>query len=222
MASDAASGTGPKRITRKQSRDLTRARLLEAAGRVLAERGYYGASVEEIAEQAGFSRGAFYSNFESKEDVFLAVLDAYIGLEIRSVTEALEKDPSPEAFFDFLRSRAIRRSREGRQWTLLMAEFWLHVVRHPELAPKLAARQRAGRAAIARVIEVRCEHLGITPPESPEELASVMMAVDDGLVLQEYLDPGAVPEDLRARASVLLIRGLAASTALPSPDVPSS
>ncbi len=212
MASKVETGGEPRRLTRQESRARTRALLVEAAGRVFAERGYYGASVEEITERAGFSRGAFYSNFGSKEDLFLAVLDAHIDAEIRSASEALQESSSPEAFLQFLHSRAVRRSKEGRQWTLLWAEFWLHVVRHPELAPKLAARQRVGRAAIARVIEIRCEQLGIALGAPSEELASVMLAVDDGLVLQEFLDPGAVPEDLRARAAVYLIRGMAADT----------
>jgi AcrR family transcriptional regulator len=199
----------PRRLTRQQSRARTRALLVEAAGRVFAERGYHGASVEEITERAGFSRGAFYSNFDSKEDLFLAVVDAHMDFEIRSASEALQEGSSPEAFQQFLRSRAVRRSKEGRQWTLLWSEFWLHVVRHPELAPKLATRQRAARAATARVIEIQCGQLGIELSVPSEELASVLLAVDDGLVLQEYLDPGAVPEDLRAKAAIFLVRGMA-------------
>lgn len=220
MAQKVGSGRKRRRPTREESRARTRALLMKAAGLVFAERGYYGASVEEIAEQAGFSRGAFYSNFDSKEDLFLAILDAHIDSEIRSVSEALAKDSSPGALLDFLRFQAVRRSKEARQWTLLWAEFWLHVVRHPELAPKLAARQRAARAAIARVIETQCEQLGIALPAPPDELASVMLAVDDGLVLQEFLDPGAVPEDLRASAAALFFRGMAASAFAPSSDLP--
>jgi AcrR family transcriptional regulator len=202
---------GRTRLTREESRARTRSLLIEAAGKVFAERGFTGASVEEITGRAGFSRGAFYSNFDSKDDLFLAVLDGHIEAEIASVTRTLETNPSPEAFFEFLRSRAIRRSREGREWSLLWAEFWLHVVRHPDLAPKLAVRQRAARSAIAAIIEGQCRQLGIRLPLPAEDLASVMLAVDDGLVLQEHLDPGAVPDDLRARATVLLMQGAAVS-----------
>ena len=203
-----------KRLTRRESRAATRARLIESAGEVFAERGFYGASVEEITERAGFSRGAFYSNFASREDLFLAVLDAYLDVELHALAEALKREmSSPGAMLEFLQSRAVRRSTEGRQLTLLWAEFWLHVVRHPEFAPKLAARQKAGRSAIARVIASQCDQFGFAPPGPPEHMASVMMAVDDGLVMQEFLDPGAVPDDLRARAAVLLFRGMAAEWA---------
>jgi len=211
-----------KRLTRQESRALTRARLVEAAGLVFAERGFYGASVEEIAERAGFSRGAFYSNFDSKEDLFLAVLDAHIESEMALTTEALGEDPSQEAVLEFLHSQSVRRRRQGRGWTLLWAEFWLHVLRQPELAPKLAARQRKARSAIARIIEGRCRQLGIVPTMPPEDLASLILAVDDGLVLQEHLDPGVVPDDLRASASVLLFIGMAFSPAAQPPTDPST
>ena len=203
-----------RRLTRQESRAATRAKLIESAAEVFAERGFYGASVEEIAERAGFSRGAFYSNFASREDLFLAVLDTHLDAEVRALSEASEREASsPGALLKFLESRAVRRSAEGRQLTLLWSEFWLHVIRHPELAPKLAARQRAGRAAIARVIARQCDQFGFAPPGPPEHMAAVMMAVDDGLVMQEFLDPEAVPDDLRARAAVLFFRGMAAEWA---------
>jgi AcrR family transcriptional regulator len=199
------------RLTRDESRARTRARLLESAAAVFAQRGFYGASVEEIAERAGFSRGAFYSNFEDKSDLFLALLDDRLERELRAVEETLADEAGPGAFLDLLRRGGGRRS-EPKEWTLLWAEFWLHVMRHPELAPKLAARQQAIRAAVARLVENQCRQLGITLPVPAEELASVLLAVDDGLKLQEDLDPTAVPEDLRVRILIVLLRGLAAQT----------
>ncbi len=199
------------RLTREESRARTRARLLETAAAVFAQRGFYGASVEEIAERAGFSRGAFYSNFEDKSDLFLALLDDRLERELRAVEETLADEAGPGAFLDLLRRGGGRRS-EPKEWTLLWAEFWLHVMRHPELAPKLAARQQAMRAAVARLVENQCRQLGITLPVPAEELASVMLAVDDGLKLQEDLDPTAVPEDLRVRILIVLLRGLATQT----------
>jgi AcrR family transcriptional regulator len=211
-----------KRLTRDESRAQTRSRLIEAAGEVFAERGFYGASVEEIAERAGFSRGAFYSNFDSKEDLFLAVVDAHIESEMSSTAEALGEDPSEEVTLEFLNEWSVRRSKQARRWTLLWAEFWLHVLRQPELAPKLAERQRRARAAITKLIESRCRQLGIEPTMPPKDLASLVMAVDDGLVLQEHLDPGVVPEDLRARASVLLFIGMAFSPPVQGGNDPGS
>lgn len=205
--------TPPVRRRREEQRAETRERILAAAGEVFAERGFYGASVEEITERAGYTRGAFYSNFESKADLFLAVLDAHIERERQMVTEVLTRDPSANAFFELLNSRVadVRKSGESQRWALLWAEFWLHVMRHPELAPKLAERQAGVRAGIAGLVERQCAAYGITLPMPAEDLAAVMLAVDDGLRLQESLDPAAVPPDLRARMLVVLFQGLAAS-----------
>jgi AcrR family transcriptional regulator len=199
------------RLTREESRALTRARLLESAAALFAERGFYGTSVEDIAERAGFTRGAFYSNFEHKSDLFLALLDDRLEGELRTLEETLGGEDGPGAFLDLLRVGGGRRS-EAREWTLLLTEFWLHVQRHPELAPKLAARQQAIRTAVARLVERHCGQLGITLPMPATELASVMLAVDDGLKLQEDLDPTAVPEDLRVRILIVLLQGLATQT----------
>ncbi len=157
-----------------------------------------------MAARAGFSKGAFYSNFESKDEVFLALLDVHIEADLRSPREALQRDASPEAFVEFLRARGGRHTKEAEAWRLLSAEFWLHVVRHPELAPKLAARQRAARDAVAAMIETRCAESRLAPPVPADQLASLILAVDDGLRLQEFLDPEAVPDDLRAMALMLL------------------
>lgn len=201
-----------QRLSREESRARTRARLLESAAAVFAERGFYGASVEEIADRAGFSRGAFYSNFGHKADLFLALLDDRLEQEIAALEALLGEEGGPGAFLDLLRRGGGRRA-EAKEWTLLWAEFWLHVMRHPELAPKLAARQQAARRAIAAVIERQCDQFGVSLPLPAEELASVMLAVDDGLKLQEELDPAAVPHDLRARILILLWQGMASRPA---------
>jgi len=204
----------PVRRSREEQRAATRGRLLEAAGEVFAERGFYGASVEEITERAGFTRGAFYSNFETKADLFLAVLDAHIERDRQLVTDVLARDPSANAFFELLKQRSagVRESGETQRWALLWAEFWLHVMRNPELAPKLAERQAGVRAGIAEMVERQCATFGITLPLPAEHLAAVMLAVDDGLRLQESLDPTSVPSDLRARMIMVLFQGLAASS----------
>jgi AcrR family transcriptional regulator len=185
--------TPPVRRRRDEQRAETRERLLKAA--------------------AGYTRGAFYSNFETKADLFLAVLDAHIARERQVVKDLLTEDPSANAFFQLLNSRAAeaRESGESQRWALLWAEFWLHVMRHPELAPKLAERQADVRAGIAGLIERQCAAFNITLPMPAEHLAAVMLAVDDGLRLQESLDPAAVPPDLRANMLVVLFQGLARS-----------
>jgi len=196
--------TDQTRLTREESRARTRARLIDAAGAVFAERGFYGASVEEIAERAGFTKGAFYSNFETKEDLFLALLDQRIEADMAALRSLAEAASLP-AFLEFIGGRAARRDSEGVQWSLLTAEFWLHAVRNRELIPKLAARQQAARSALATVISRLCQQTGVTLAAPAEDLASVMLAIDDGLALQEALDADAVPADLRLRTMLLFV-----------------
>ncbi|MDQ6613362.1 MAG: TetR family transcriptional regulator C-terminal domain-containing protein [Actinomycetota bacterium] len=118
-----------------------------------------------------------------------------------------------------MRDRAARRGADGEQWALLSAEFWLHALRNRELVPKLAARQQAGRAALARVIEGVSAQLGFPLPAGGHDFASVMLAVDDGLVLQEALDPKAVPDDLRVRTLILFVQAMAAAAGPPPSGV---
>lgn len=113
-------------------------------------------------------------------------------------------------FVEFVTARAVRQETDRERWALLSAEFWLHAVRNPALAPKLASRQHAGRVALARVIEALCTQMGFPLPDRAEDLASVILAVDEGLVLQEALSPNAVPVDLRLRALLLFVRAISA------------
>jgi AcrR family transcriptional regulator len=197
-----------RRLTREESRARTRERLIRAAAAVFAERGFYGASIEDIAERAGFSKGAFYSNFESKEDLFLAVLDEHLDADMTAL-RALAEHPSLPEFLAFIGGRAASQAADGERWRLLTAEFWLHALRNRELVPKLAARQRAARTVLASVITKLCQQAGIALAAPADDLASVMLAVDDGLMLQESLDPGAVPVDLRLRTMLLFVSTVA-------------
>src|SRR5438105_15141002 len=134
-------GTAPApgvRMTREQSKANTRERLLDAARRVFASSGFHGASVEEIAATAGFSTGALYSNFDGKEDLFLALMEREIDEHAREIAEAVGERASV----------AERAAGGGRQWMtmierepellLLFMEFWACGVRDSEIRPKVA------------------------------------------------------------------------------------
>ncbi|HYR62078.1 MAG TPA: TetR/AcrR family transcriptional regulator [Actinomycetota bacterium] len=223
MAKD--SGTGPRRHTRAESRAATRARLVQAAAEVLAERGYHGAAVEEITARAGFSRGAYYANFQSKQDLFLAVLDAQVGTKLQALQGAVAAEASsPGTLGFYLHEESARRSAERRTWALLWSELYVHAVRNPEFAPRLAGYQRAVKAAIAQAIQAHAEQMSSSLPAPAEHLAAVLMALDDGFLIQEVLDPGSVPAHLRAQVNALLFIALAAPASKaqrPDEDKPS-
>src|SRR5215204_5628880 len=122
-----------RRLTREQKKALTRSRLLEAAQKVFLLRGFHRAGLEEVAEEAGFTRGAVYSNFPSKDHLFLALLDARIEQRVRELHEAAAKRGTLE---DRMRgdARQWTATMERRpEWTLLLVEFWTHAARDPRL-----------------------------------------------------------------------------------------
>ncbi|GAA1971271.1 TetR/AcrR family transcriptional regulator [Microbacterium deminutum] len=109
------------RLTREQSQALTRERILQAAGDVVARDGYDGASVERIAEAAGYSKGAFYSNFSSKEDVLNHLLERHAGRDVIDLSEALEGLSEPDAIIEAVAAWSESRASEMK-WGLLAIE----------------------------------------------------------------------------------------------------
>jgi AcrR family transcriptional regulator len=192
-----------RRLTRAEKRAATRQALLEAAAVVFARRGLVGASVEEITEQAGFSRGAFYSNFASKEELFLTLIEGRSAEHVAGIAQAFrqgdtvgERIANGGRFIDTLVMRE-------RQWCTLYMEFWAAAMRNPSLRPRFAAQYRALHAGTAQMIQVQADALGIPLDAPAEELAGTLIAVFEGYVLQKLIDPQLLPDDFFAR---LLVR----------------
>ncbi len=111
------------RITREQSQAQTRARILEAASVVVAREGYEGASIDRITEEAGFSKGAFYSNFTSKEDLFLELLEIHAGQDVLEIGNLLKGATEPEEIIDIVSDWASSRAADTT-WGLLALELF--------------------------------------------------------------------------------------------------
>ena len=129
------------RISRKESQLQTRERLLDAALEVFSRRGYYAASVDEIAAEAGYSKGAVYSNFSNKEELFLALIDRRFAKDTQDypgianfMKEGLQFDEFEEGF-DF-REQIMK----DPTWNILMVEFFLYAMREGNNRAELAAR----------------------------------------------------------------------------------
>jgi AcrR family transcriptional regulator len=192
------------RLTREQSRANTRERLLRAARSVFARSGFHGASVEEIASEAGFSTGALYSNFTGKEDLFLVLMEREIEEHAREISEAVRTRDS----------MAERATGGARQWmtmierepevVLLFMEFWAYGVRDAQVRPKVAARFAQMREVLTRLIAdgVRDFELELELPA--EQLALAIDALADGIARQKLTDPDAVPDELMGRVLSLL------------------
>lgn len=192
------STTPRKRLTRAERQAETRRLLLEAAEDVFRRRGFTGSSVEEIAEQAGFTRGAFYSNFESKEALFIELLHARVYDEFRRMLEGTsQEEGSPRARMVSNARELARRYEHGQRW---LFELWLeclaHAARHPDFATLPATFWRGNRRLVAGQIETMYAAAGERPPIDPKHLASAMTALDIGLAVQNLVDPEEVPLDL--------------------------
>lgn len=201
------------RRTRQGRRDgiPSRERLLTAAAKVVAERGFEAASVDRIAAEAGLSKGTLYWNFKSKDELFIALFDEHIGARVRAMIELTEsapaeKDMAPEAsrrFFELLQ--------EERQFVLLSHEYWSRAVRDPEVRKRYAERHANLRTALAKALAARAKQLGAPTFSMPvEQVATAYIALGEGLSFQRVVDPDSVPEHLYGEILALVYQGLVA------------
>jgi AcrR family transcriptional regulator len=197
------------RLSRAESKEQTRRRVLRAAARVFRRRGYRGASVETIAAEAGYTVGALYSNFAGKDDLLLALLEQEIGeITKRVVAAAAEAEDAVEKLRRGAREWMAVLDEE-REFYVLLIEFWTLWVRDPELRPEHAARFAALRRALGRLVEKQTRQLGLSLRLSPEEVGAAVVALADGLALQRLADRGAFSDDLLATLLATLIPALA-------------
>ena len=192
------------RPTRAQRRQQTRARLLDAAGQVFARRGFHAATVDEVADAAGYTKGAVYSNFATKDELFLALLDARVAAQLEQV-EALYAVESSEELLAAMRGRTEQEFAAARDFGVLMVEFSLYAMRNPAAQAELARRYRELRGRLAELIAERYARRQASPPMPPEHLAALALATDAGLFLQYSAEPGALPWELHADAMIQLL-----------------
>ena len=203
-----------KRQTREERRAETRERLLRAARTVFARRGVQAATVDEIAEEAGFTTGALYSNFKGKEDLVLAVEEDMIAREIREYTEIFARGRTLDERSRGGADRWMAILREEPDYFPLFVELWSAAVRDPELREKFAQRSAAMRDASARMIEEGAADLGLdVPEEDAQTLATVVNALGNGLAMEKTIRPDGVPDELFGMTLAVLFEALARMTA---------
>jgi AcrR family transcriptional regulator len=206
--------------TRAQRRQQTRARLLEAAGQVFARRGFQAATLDEVAEAAGYTKGAVYSNFASKDELVLALLDEHLADQLQQI-EALDAIESSEALRAALGGRTEEEHAAARDLGVLLVEFSLYALRNPAAQAELARRYRQLRGRLAQLIATRYARRQLAPPMPPEHLAALALATDAGLFLQHAAEPGALPWELRADAIIQLLDPRSDGERPGSPEGPS-
>jgi AcrR family transcriptional regulator len=190
------------RETREQRRARTREELLAAATRVFAARGFNGATVDDVAADAGYTTGAVYSNFVGKEDLFLSAFEAEIARHAREVTDAVAERGTPGAAEQWMAFLSA-----SPEMFLLFVEYWAWAVRDPARREQYAARFAAFRETTERLIAERTTHSA----RERRRLAVMANALTYGIAFQRLAEPDAVPDDLFADALRRLFAGATAA-----------
>src|SRR5690242_8391073 len=165
----------------KRSRTATRARLLAGALEVFAERGFAGASVEDICDQAGFTRGAFYSNFTSKDELVLSLFQATTDRLLEQIEALLpELANQPGTLLDAVLGLLDETAPDERQWHLISTEFTLHALRDPEAAEALNKQRAMFRESLTRLVEQITETSGLKLTVPAEQFVRLVIAVHEG------------------------------------------
>jgi len=198
MAALTTKASRPVGLSRHQERTgITRARLIQSAEKVFARDGFEAAKLEDIAKDAGYTRGAVYANFDSKEDLFLALLEREISSRIAALEKEMDKVRDIEAKLRVMREFFVNKTLD-RRWTLLALEFKLFAVRHPEVKQRLAAMHRRFVATRVGFLDEIMRALGRELPASAHATGVSLAALGDSLALEHMLDPSLMPdEDLR-------------------------
>jgi AcrR family transcriptional regulator len=179
----------------RPTREETRARLFEAAAEVFAEHGIGAATIEQIASAAGFTRGAFYSNFDTKDELLLAMFEDHCERSTQAALALLEEFPDAVDFVEALRYEHHRDGDPLHNNPLLQIELILHVARVPEQRPALAARLATMRKVIGEMAVSSLRAAGLERQVDVLEVGSLLMAMEDGFLLHRLIDPDATPPD---------------------------
>jgi AcrR family transcriptional regulator len=178
----------------QQRTEATRRALLDAAKRIFARDGFEAARIEDIAGATGHTRGAFYAHFNSKEDLFFALLEQEAGVRLRDLRDVLERCSGSAGRLRALRKFYVERASD-RQWVMLALEFKLFAWRHPKLRARLARTHRRIRESL------KLETIGKLIPElmkgsreSREVRRVALEGVLNGLVLEHAYDPETISQ----------------------------
>lgn len=213
---DATPGqAGATRMSRAERKEMTRELLLDAAIEVFARKGYHGASLDDVAEAAGFTKGAVYSNFTRKSDLFRALLEREKGRRDAAMRAAIESVP-----LEFLPAFAAewieRHSRDLRDWDILAVEFWLAAMRDRSIASELNEGWDDALSQLGAAIERKLRQADVDAGLSGQELAIVLDALGTGLLMDQYLHPDQPRSEIFAKAVRKLLAHVAGTEVQPA------
>lgn len=198
------------RLSREDSRARTRALLLRSARTVFSKRGYVGASIDEIAESAGFSKGAFYSNFSTKEELFLELLAAHMHDEAQVLGEFIGRAQNATEVPELLKEIGdlYRLFETDVDWGLLVLEFNLHAGRDAKFFETFSKRFVDHRAKMAGLVEGLFKLAGAKMPCSSLDLAITLIAISYGIPVQRLAFPASIPRGALGNTIVMILGSL--------------
>jgi len=181
-----------KRLSRAEQAGRNRTLVLDAARQVFLARGYHGATLEQIADEAGFSKGVVYSQFESKADLFLALLEARIEERAAENARLAGSLPGSEQGLLALVDHLARGDQATPGWLLLVIEFRVHAARDAELSRRYSAAHARTVEALAGVLAAVFARNGQAPAAEPRRLAELALALSAGATLEQAADQAAL------------------------------
>jgi AcrR family transcriptional regulator len=196
-------------LSRAERQANTRAELVDAAERLFSDRGFHATSLDAVADEAGYTKGAVYSNFASKEDLFFAVyerrVDRYLATTERLVAEA---DDAAEGVLRVVAGVAARRENDDG-WLAVFLEFWTHVLRYPEHRTRFAEIHAQAVDPFVSATGRFAAERGIELPLDARQLAVALFAMGTGIGLERLTQPEVVDGDLMVRMQELWFDALA-------------
>ena len=187
--------------TRAERQAHTRTQLVDAAERLFTAQGFHATSLDAVAAEAGFTKGAVYSNFASKEDLFFAVYVRRVDARVAEFERILEEAPTPREGIERIIPGTGDRPQASDGWMAVFFEFWAHVLRHPELRERFAAQHRR----IIDVLAAAMVESGEKMPDDPHKLATARYAMQLGLQPERLTQPDVVDAGLGLRMGRLLM-----------------
>lgn len=195
------------RLTRVQQQQRTHERLLDAGRLVLARRGFLAATVEEIAVEAGYTRGAVYKHFGGKEGLWLAIVDARAEAHLQLLRDALDLVSSQKELVAALTPSNIVDDQDAARWNVTAAEFMAAVASQPETAAAVISAQRRHEEQIVALLERHCRRLRIRPALPLSQVVVMLGALGGSLALRRGVDPAIDVAAIAANVLTLVFPG---------------
>ncbi len=198
------------RLTRKEKQAETRRCLMQSATRLFAQRGLQQASIDELAEEAGYTKGAFYANFKNKEELFLAMLDERFAQKIEDIerviagegTEAEKALEAGDHFTEMLRA--------DPEWQRLFLEFTAYAARDEDFRQELVTRYRWMQERVAAALQARADEVGLQSSVPPDRVAMMTCAIVNGFAVDKLLEGDALPDELLGTMLMVFFAGIRA------------